>query len=365
MTKNAYIHIPFCRSKCNYCSFISFIDLELKDEYLKALKRQITCEYEGERLNTLYFGGGTPSLLEIPDFKTLLNLFNFENNAEITVEVNPDSINPDYLKALRKLGINRLSIGAQTFDDEKLQKIGRRHNSAQILNAVDFAIQAGLKNISLDFIYGLPNQGIEDFLNDLKTAVDLNIQHISLYGLKIDKGCYFYENPPLHLPPDLDLQAEMYLKAIEFLKNAGFEHYEISNFAKIGGKCFESKHNLNYWENNSYYGFGCVASGYIKNVRYTNEPDLQKYIQNPLSKSFKHELSNQEILEEAIFLGFRKIAGINIDEINKKFGINFEGEYKNIINKYKEFFIKTENGYALNTNGILISNEILSEFICD
>lgn len=388
MAKNVYIHIPFCKSKCHYCSFTSFVDLKLKDKYLIALKQQISIEYKGEKLNTLYFGGGTPSLLAIDEIQSLINLFDFEKDAEVTIEVNPDSVNYKYLPRLKKIGINRLSIGAQTFDDETLKLIGRRHDSEQIVQAVNFAKKAGFENISLDFIYGLPqvaelhadlncesrvgllthkpefatqHMQANNFLCDLKKAVDLNIQHISLYGLKIDKGCYFYKNPPNSMP-DLDSQADMYLNAVEFLKSSGFEHYEISNFAKSG---FESRHNLNYWDNNSYYGFGCAASGYIDNVRYINESDLEKYIQKPLSKCSEQKLSKQEILEEAIFLGFRKIAGINIEEINQKFGINFGSKYKNILDKYKDFFTKTSEGYSLTLEGILISNEILSEFIID
>lgn len=363
MPKNVYIHIPFCRGgKCNYCSFTSFSDLSLKRKYLEVLERQIRTEYKGEKLNTLYFGGGTPSLLTVKEVKNLISLFNLENNAEITLEANPDSVDFEYLKELRRIGINRLSLGAQTFNDEILKIIGRRHNSEQTLFALNCAQKAGFKNVSLDLIYGLLNQSLKDFEGDLQKAVGLNIQHISLYGLKIEEGCYFYENPPIHLFLDFDLQADMYLKAVEVLKNAGFEHYEVSNFSKKG---FESQHNLNYWNNNIYYGFGCSASGYVDGIRYTNQSDLERYIQNPLEKISEQKLTEQEILEEAIFLGLRKIAGINIEEINQKFGINFEGKYKKILEKYSDFFVKTPKGYALNLDGLLISNEILAEFISD
>lgn len=359
MTKNAYIHIPFCKGKCNYCTFTSFVCIELKEDYLKALKKQIIAEYKKEKLQTLYFGGGTPSLLTIEEFKDLLDLFKTEKNAEITVEVNPDSVNCEYLKNLKKLGINRISIGAQSFNDKFLKLIGRIHNSEQIESALNCALQAGFNNISLDFIYGLPNQTLSDFENDLKKAVKLNIQHISLYGLKIEEGCYFYKNPPKDLP-NLDLQADMYLKAIEILKDAGFEHYEISNFAKPG---FASNHNLNYWGNNTYYGFGCSASGYLNETRYQIEPVLEKYIQNPFKRDFKQKLTQEEILEEAIFLGFRKIAGINTNEINKNFDIEFDNKYSKTLNKYSKYFERTKDGWKLSIEGILISNEILSEFI--
>lgn len=360
MTKSAYIHIPFCRRKCNYCSFVSFPELGLKEQYLDALKKQIENEYKGEKLNTLYFGGGTPSLLSVEEFKSLIDLFELEEDAEITVEVNPESVDLECLSGFKKLGVNRLSIGSQTFDDEILKLIGRGHSSAQTSFALNCAREAGFKNVSLDLIYGLPTQTLKGFETDLKTVIDFDVEHVSLYGLKIDEGCYFHEHPPIHLPPNLDEQADMYLTAVKMLTNAGFEHYEISNF---GGKCFKSKHNLNYWNNEYYYGFGCAASGYTDKIRYTNQNDLKKYIQNPLAKISEQKLTSREILEEAIFLGLRKIAGVNVVELNKKFGIDFNKKYSKILEKYSDYFIKTEQGYALTLDGILISNEILAEFI--
>ena len=359
MAKNAYIHIPFCKSKCNYCSFVSFVDLNLKMQYIEALIFQIKSEYKNEKLNTLYFGGGTPSLLTIEEVERLIELFNFEDDAEITVEVNPDSVDLDYLQGLKNIGVNRLSIGVQTFDDKILKLIGRRHDVAQAKLALHHAKQVGFKNISLDLIYGLPTQTLSDFENDLEYAVECGVQHISLYGLKIEEGCYFYENMP-DLLADSDIQADMYLKAIEVLNAYGFEHYEISNFSLPS---FNSRHNLNYWENNTYYGFGCSASGYISNARYTSETNLAKYIKNPLKKISEQKLTQQEILEEAIFLGLRKMAGINIKKINKNFGIDFDKKYINILDKYSKYFVKTSNGYALTKEGILISNDILAEFI--
>lgn len=361
MVKNAYIHIPFCKSKCNYCSFISYDRLDLKELYINALISQINAEYNGENLNTLYFGGGTPSLLTIDEIQSIFDLFNFEDDAEITCEVNPDSVDLDYLSALRKLGINRLSIGSQTFNDEILKNIGRLHTAEQIKEAVEAAKGAGFNNVSLDFIYGLPNQGLNDFVTDLKIAIGLDVQHISLYGLKIEKGCYFYDKKLKKLP-DADLQADMYLKAVEILKNAGFEHYEISNFSKIG---FNSSHNLNYWNNNTYYGFGCSASGYTGGIRYTDETDLEKYIRNPLNRISEHQVDEIEMLEESIFLGFRKLSGINIEEINQKYKIDFDKKYAKILDKYLKsgHMNKTKNGYALSLDGLLVSNEILAEFL--
>lgn len=360
MIKNAYIHIPFCNGgKCKYCSFISYPNLNLKDEYLNALTTQINTEYKDDKLNTLYLGGGTPSLLKICELEKLINLFVLENNAEITVEINPETIDKQYFTELKAIGVNRLSIGAQTFNDSILKIIGRKHSAEQINIAVNLAKEAGFDNISLDFIYGLPQQTMEELVNDLNNAIELEIQHISLYGLKIEKGCNFYDNMPENLP-NLDIQADMYLKAVDLLENNGFIHYEISNFSKQG---FESNHNLNYWNNNNYYGFGCSASGYIEKTRYQMKCELEKYIANPLKRDFEQELSEQEILEEEIFLGLRKAEGISISNINQKFGIDFYIKYKNIIDKYSKYFVKTKNGFTFNTNGFLISNDILAEFI--
>lgn len=354
MVKSAYIHIPFCKSKCKYCSFISSVLLDLKEAYLSALIEEINCFYKGEKLDTIYFGGGTPSVLNPEDFSRLLNLFNYDNETEITIEVNPDNLNLDYMKDLKSIGINRVSIGCQTFDDNILKLIGRRHNSKQVYDAVSFSNNAGFTNISLDFIYGLPSQTIEGFESDLKKAISLKVPHISLYGLKIEPGSYFYLNTPKSLP-DEDMQADMYLKALDILKE--FNHYEISNFGLV------SRHNINYWNNNHYYGFGLSAHGYVDGIRYSNSVDLDFYIKYPKRHYCEHLLSMQEKLEEEIFLGFRKIKGINIQNINKRFNIDFEQKYEKVLSKYKDYFDKSQNYYALNTSGILVSNVILSEFL--
>lgn len=354
MVKNAYIHIPFCKQKCNYCSFVSFPALESKTEYIQALQKEITHYYKGETLETIYFGGGTPSLLTIEEIKNILNLLNFTKHTETTVELNPETLTQEYLDGLKSIGINRISLGCQTFDNDILKLIGRRHSSQQVQNAVKYAKKTGFKNISIDFIYGLPEQTIEGFEKDLKLGISLGVQHISLYGLKIDEGCYFYKNMPKNLP-DEDLQADMYLKAVEILKN--FNHYEISNFG------IPSRHNLNYWNNNNYYGFGLAAHGYVNNVRYSNASNLNDYIKNPTIHASSTTLNLKEQLEEEIFLGFRKMEGIDIKGINKKFNIDFEKKYSGILNKYNDFFIKTPKGYALNIKGILISNTILAEFL--
>lgn len=361
MVKNAYIHIPFCKSKCKYCSFVSYPTLDLKKQYLEALQKEIQHFYENEPLNTLYIGGGTPSILSIDEIAETVKNFMFEPNAEITVELNPETLTAEYFQGLRETGVNRISLGCQTFDDSILKQIGRRHSAEQVNIAVKLAQNCGFENISLDFIYGLPAQTIDGFAQDLLTAIELGVKHISLYGLKIDEGCYFYSNPPENLP-DNDTQADMYLKAIEILKENNFEHYEISNFAIKG---FESRHNLNYWDNNSYYGLGIAAHGYKHGVRYSNYEKFEDYFKFPHIHNSTHRVNKDEQLEEEIFLGFRKMKGIDVKRINEKFDVDFEKKYEKILKKYLEtnYLIKTKNGYALSDEGILVSNIILADFI--
>ena len=363
MVSSAYIHIPFCLSKCNYCSFVSYEGVldEKKESYLATLKDEIAFHYKKEPLKTLYFGGGTPSLLEISDLKSLLDCFNFEDGAELTIEVNPETVDFEYFKNLKQIGFNRVSLGIQTFDDEILRIIGRAHNAQRTIDSVKEAIAAGFSNISTDFIYGLPNQTLESFTNDLKQSVDLGVNHISLYGLKIDDECKFSLNPPENLPDD-DQQADMYLAAIGFMKDSGFVHYEISNFCKEN---YHSRHNLMYWDSSEYYGFGAGAHGYIDGVRYANYCCLEEYRMKYKQREVCLYLAKNNMLEEKIFLGFRKGVGIDVAEINDKFGLDFVSKYSKVLEKYTKsgHIIQTEKGYKLSENGFLLSNIILAEFI--
>ncbi len=363
MPKSVYIHIPFCLSKCKYCSFVSYTPQSFGSGeislYINALIKEISHNYKNEPLETLYFGGGTPSLVSSELLERVIRLFNFALNPEITIEVNPDSVDKKYFRELKEIGFNRVSIGSQTFDDNILKLIGRRHNAEQIGKAVEDAKSAGFENISLDLIYGLPAQTLEGLEKDLEKFLSLDIKHISTYGLKIEKGSYFGKNPPSNLPDD-DMQADMYVLVNNVLGKNGFLRYEVSNFAKNG---YESRHNLNYWSNNEYYGFGVAAHGYENGTRYSNTDNVEDYIKNPLVHKEVHVLTSQEKLEEEIFLGFRKNEGINTEFINKKYGIDFEKKYQKILTKYSDYIEKTQWGYALNLQGVLISNIILCEFI--
>ena len=387
--ESAYIHIPFCKRKCNYCAFTSLPALNLIDNYIKKLTIEIKKYYSGVPLKTLYIGGGTPSLLDIKHFKKILSLFKYASNPEITVEINPDSANLNFLNNLYELGVNRLSIGVQSFNDDILKAIGRLHTSKRAKDTVYLAQDVGFKNISIDLIYGLPlpqslydstkgaAQNLKLWKEDLKEAKNLDIQHISLYGLKIEENTPFCKNLPKHLPND-DMQADMYEFAIEYL-TPEFKLYEISNFTRTAFNLsqntpnkqnyvepdFTSKHNLNYWNEGEYFGFGLSASGFLNGIRYQNTKNFMEYIENPCTAKELTELTKEEKLEETIFLGFRKKEGINIHNINEKFNIDFNKKFEPQIEKFIKtgHLEQTENGYRLTIKGILISNLILSEFL--
>ena len=359
MPKSVYIHIPFCLKKCAYCSFLSGLKLDYASVYVEKLIEEINFFYKGEKLNTIYFGGGTPSLLEIKDIERILTCFNFDKKTEITLEANPKTVDLEKLKQLRSLGINRISLGVQSFNDNLLKIINRAHNSKEALKTIENITLAGFDNYSIDLIYGLPEQDLKNWQKTLKIAKDINPLHISLYGLKIEKGCDFYLNPPKNLPDD-DMQADMYEMALNEFES--YYHYEFSNFARK--QKYISKHNMTYWNIKPYWGFGLGASGFIRNKRYQNEIDIEKYLKNPTEKKH-YESSN--LLEEHIFLGFRKTKGIRTDKINKIFNIDFDKKYKNQLEKFQKLncIQKTLHGYKLTKRGVMLSNCVLCEFLDD
>ena len=361
MIEHAYIHIPFCKRKCHYCSFVSGIDIKEQFAYINALKSEIKQRYKNEKLKTIYFGGGTPSLLDSELLKEILSLFSYSKDSEITIEVNPETATTKKISEIKQAGFDRISLGVQTFSDDILKLIGRKHSQYTIYEAIENIKNCGFKNISIDLIYGLPNQTKELFKDDLKKATELDIQHISTYGLKIEEDSYFGKHIPTNLPNDEE-QAEMFLLLCDFLKENGFEHYEISNFAKKG---YRSNHNCAYWKNKNYYGFGLNASGYEENIRYKNTSDFEAYLQNPLLKEDEETLSNQETMENEIFLALRLKEGVNIKELNKKYSINFEEKYNKIIKKYTNLNLLQidANNCSLTEKGILLSNNIMSEFL--
>ncbi len=358
MIKSVYLHIPFCFKKCKYCSFCSFPLLSKKEEYLNSLISEINHFYKGEDLKTIYFGGGTPSLLEACDIEKILNCFKCSSNAEVTLELNPNDrykIN-DFIKS----GINRLSIGVQSFDDEILKNIGRNHCAQEIFETIDIINDLQIENYSIDLMYGMPNQTLEIWEKTLQKTMEIKPKHVSLYGLKIEKGSYFYKNVPKNLPND-DLQASMYELALEILSKK-YQHYEFSNFA-LNEKYF-SKHNLTYWNCEKYYGFGLSASGYSDFGRYTNTFNFSEYIKNPFKKEYE-KLSLQSKIEEEIFLGLRVVEGIDFEKINSKYDIDIFKKYEKQFEKFVlyELMEFTQKGAKLTKKGIMLSNEILCEFL--
>lgn len=360
MINCVYLHIPFCEKKCNYCAFCSFGLIKKKDIYIEALIKEVKYLYKNEKLKTIYFGGGTPSLLEVNDIEKILSLFNFDSSTEITLESNPHNLSLQKLKNLKNVGINRISVGVQNFDDKILQKIGRTHNSKEVFQTLENIQIAGFDNFSIDLMYGLPNQTLKNWEKTLEVSQKTNAKHISLYGLKIEDGTYFARNLPENLPSG-DEQALMYEMAIDKLSK-NFIHYEFSNFAK--SEKYFSKHNSAYWSCKNYYGFGLSAGGYIENRRYTNTYNFSDYIKNPIDKRYEI-LSLQEQIEEEIFLGLRLINGINFKHINKKFDINIYQMFKKEFDKYLEngLMLKTYDGVKLSLRGIMLSNEVLCDFI--
>jgi len=363
-----YIHIPFCKSKCHYCNFVSFANKNaLINDYFQALIAEMQFYFGNNsaiKLDTLYIGGGTPSVVEISYYKKLFyflkNNINFAENPEITMEINPATADFEYFKTLFSLGVNRLSIGGQSFNDDFLIKINRKHNSNDIKNAINLAKKAGFKNISLDLIYGLPEQTLNDWKNSLQNAVNLEIQHISAYGLKIEPDSHFGKNIPQNLPDD-ELQSEFYLQGIDFLTQNGFNHYEISNFSKKG---YESRHNLTYWENNEYFGVGLAAHGYLNGERYANSEDLDNYIKNTDKIVSKTKIELSEKINEEIMLALRLKKGLDVKKLKQKYGFDFEQKYSTEIKKYSEYemLILENSVLKLTPQGFLMSNYILADF---
>lgn len=309
-----YIHIPFCKKRCVYCDFFSTTLLERRAEYMEALLAEIQARKHetGEPIRTIYLGGGTPSTLEPQDIQRLIEAVGTNDAEEITMELNPGDATPEYLRALKKAGINRLSIGIQSFQDPLLQLIGRRHNAVQAIEAVTMAQEAGFNNLSIDLMYALPAQTMEQWRADIETALRLNIQHISCYGLMYEDGTALtrMRDKGELTPVDEDTENTMYDDLCERLKNAGFMHYEVSNFALPG---FEAKHNSRYWDGTPYIGIGAGAHSYIGRIRSWNPDDLDAYLLGIRDGNLIREsetLTDKDLYNERIMLGLRTNRGV-------------------------------------------------------
>ena len=315
--KSVYIHIPFCDTICSYCDFCKFLkNDEWVNKYFKTLKKEIGNKYRGEILDTIYIGGGTPSCLNLEQLTKLFNIikiFNKSDIIEFTFECNIENITEEKLKLLYKNGVNRLSIGIQTFNENYLNFLNRNHTKEDIIKKINLAKEIGFKNINIDLIYGIPNQTLEELNNDLDEFLKLDINHISTYSLIIEPNTKIFIEEIKNIDDNLDY--EMYKLICDKLKDNRYNHYEISNFSKDG---YESKHNLTYWNNNEYYGFGLGASGYIDNIRYDNTRSSNKYFNGEYVKEY-HKLDINETIENEFILGLRKISGINKEIFKNKY----------------------------------------------
>lgn len=361
--KSVYIHIPFCSSICSYCGFTkSLYNKEYVKNYLYSLEMEIRKYYEGDLVDTIYIGGGTPSSLnkeELEKLFEMISLFNIHDIFEFTFECNINDINEELLLLLNKYKVNRLSIGVESFNEDNLKYLNRKHNKKEIFEKIKMVKEKYFDNINVDLIYALPSESTLTLKQDVKNILKLDIPHISTYSLMIEDNTLLKVKNERGISEELD--REMYDYICKKLTSNGYIHYEVSNFAK---EDFESKHNLKYWNNKEYYGFGAAAHGYRYGVRYSNRAELEDYIRHPIKKATEHYVTPKEKFEEEIFLGFRKEAGINTESIKKKYYVDFDEKFKSVIEKYSpEYIEKTAEGYKLTLKGVLLSNQILAEFI--
>ena len=333
-----YVHTPFCKHKCYYCDFASFANNEdLINEYYKSLKKEIILrkdEINSREISTVYFGGGTPSYVDskyIVDIMDILKSeFNINKDAEITIEANPESITDEKLENYKIAGFNRISMGLQSANNDTLKKIGRIHTYEKFLSSYELCKSAGFDNINVDLMFSLPNETLNDFIDSLEEVIMLNPSHISTYSLILEEGTKLYDNyRKNNIIIDDTLDRKMYQYCINKLKEYDYEQYEISNFAQKG---YESRHNMSCWNFEDYIGFGSNASGFNNNIRKTNKSNIKDYINdlnnNTLPIMEKTQLNKKDLMGEYIMLGLRKIKGIDIDKINKKFNIDFTDTYK-------------------------------------
>ena len=370
-----YVHVPFCRSKCQYCDFYSVANKEdkLMDSFLDAVCAHIKeagSLAPGYKVDTIYFGGGTPSFFGIEGIATILTTlrrnFDVDNNAEITVECNPDSVTDRLLHRLRAEGVNRISLGIQTDNNEVLQKLGRPHNYGQAVAAYQRIRKAGFKNVSVDLMYGLPGQTLTEWQETLDNVLRLMPEHISCYGLKVEEGTPFYEYQDMLNLPGEEVQADMYLAAVEMLKSRGYRHYEISNFARKG---LYSRHNMKYWNGGEYLGFGPSASSDFAGKRFVLARDLLTYIQGIRTGGEVMEdvqdIPLRERAGEYLMLRLRTSTGIGAEEYERMFLLPF-APLVDILQRYRDlgYVTRTEEGHwALTPKGYLISNSIISDLL--
>ena len=366
-----YIHIPFCIRKCDYCDFLSGPSgPEEQADYVQALLREIQAveEGEGRSVSSIFIGGGTPSVLDerlLGDIlREIRNRFKMEEDAEITIEVNPGTANIGKLQAYREMGINRLSIGLQSPEDRELKILGRIHNYGQFLETYQEARTVGFDNINIDLMSAIPDQTYEGWMKNLRTVAELEPEHISAYSLIVEEGTPFAARK-LNLP-DEDTEYNMYEATAQILKEYGFEQYEISNYARKGRKC---RHNVGYWTRQDYLGFGLGASSLYGKERFANTADMKKYLENSKNPEKIREkepsLTREDEMAEFMFLGLRMTKGISKADFQRCFGCTIESVYGEVLEKYEsmELLLEKDGRIFLSREGIHVSNSIMAEFL--
>ena len=372
-----YIHMPFCKRKCYYCDFISFENKQNEiGQYCKALIKEIQHESKNikESVSTIYVGGGTPSFVDANYVKQIIEVlksnYYIQKNAEITVEINPGTVNEEKLKKYKEAGVNRLSIGLQSTKNQLLKQIGRIHTFEEFLFSYNLARKIGFQNINVDLMLGLPNQTLEDLEDSLKQIIKIAPEHISLYSLIVEKNTQIEKminNGEIILPEE-ELERNMYWKTKEILEKNNYKHYEISNYAKEG---YESKHNSNCWKQKEYLGFGVAAHSYYQNKRYCNINSIEEYCKNIEDNNIRNNRitceiqTNEEKRKEYMLLGLRMIDGINIQEFKNKFIDNpiyvFHKELEKLV---KENLIEIDlNQIKLTNKGLDLANLVWEEFV--
>ena len=339
-----YIHIPFCVRKCGYCDFLSApADEKARDRYVQALLMEIE-RYQGtetadRKIKTLYIGGGTPSILSVDQLDCIMQkikyTFNFCDDIEASMEMNPGTASKEKCRALYQMGINRLSIGLQSTNDMELKTLGRIHSYEDFINTYTWCREAGFQNINVDLMAALPYQTVESYTTGLRKIIRLAPEHISAYSLILEEGTPFYQkyNSGCYPLPDEEQERLMYRETEQILAQAGYERYEISNYAKKGYAC---RHNLVYWQGGDYLGLGLGSSSYMDGVRFHNTTDFNTYVNQDAYVEDREELSVQAKMEEFMFLGLRVMAGVSGTEFEKRFGKTMEDVYGDVLRKHEE-----------------------------
>ena len=364
-----YIHVPFCLSRCHYCDFCSRtrVDEETRELYVKRLCEEIRafgCDRQKRPVaDTVYFGGGTPTLLSPEQFSRILgavnDTFGICDEAEITAETNPKSADFVKLRDMRSIGINRLSIGMQSVHDNELRALGRIHKHADFLSTYADARQAGFDNISADLMYGITEQTMESFKDSIKALISITPEHISSYCLTVEDGTNFGRRRDSLVLPDEDAVSEMYIMMTEMLRAYGYEKYEISNFAHNGQV---SRHNLKYWKREGYIGFGPAAHSFFGGVRFANSRDVEGYLNGKDIKEYSEIVGGDDAMDEYVMLGMRLCDGIDIAEFNRLFGVDFMERYGNVFKRFAPEYISIDDSRcAFTDKGMFVSNYILSE----